>query len=134
MDEKVDTYSDFIEGLDEKQTEAINGFLELVGGKAEIEHAMLLGEQMIHNDDNKSQISEDSVNSIMGYLGEYMRGFLVMGYDMNGGRVVISNAKTAQDVDSLMSFSHSIPQLIVDMDRNNHDDGDLDIDDFFDDL
>jgi len=117
MDEK-DFYSDYMGKLDESQKDAINGYLELMGGKAELECAMLEGELMNNLEEGVAQsLSGDDVQVIVNTIHEYMKSFMLIGYDLTGNRVVAHSTKNAQDLDSLLVLCQQIaPNYLIDGD------------------
>lgn len=50
---------------------------------------------------NRVKDGEDTVHAINSTLEEFLKTFLVIGYDFNGEIMIISNTKTQQDTDSL---------------------------------
>lgn len=48
--------------------------------------------------------SEEVIIRIKAILSEYFDSFMLMGYDVNGKRVVLRHAKTNKDEDSLMEM------------------------------
>lgn len=64
------------------------------------------------------------INTLASATEQYLSPFITLGYDVNGDAVVVSNAKTQQDIDSLMvSMGRYISQ--VRMGDMNGDIGDM---------
>ena len=59
-------------------------------------------------------------------IAEYLKNFVIFGYDMNGNRILITNSKNTQDNDSLVEMAKHIPAVLFQMFNGRQPDiGDL---------
>lgn len=81
--------------------------------------------QLMGRDCNEKIIKNPlHINSLASATEQYLSPFITFGYDVNGNAVVVSNAKTQMDIDSLMiSMGRYISQAR--MGDINNDIGDM---------
>ena len=91
----------------------------------EIEY--LLGQLM--DKEGYEEVSKNPlhINTLASTTEQYLSPFITFGYDINGDAVVVSNAKTQQDIDSLMvSMGRYMSQVRMgDMNGDIGDIGDM---------
>jgi|GEM_PF-4088022 len=57
--------------------------------------------------------TEESVETLKGILSEYFSAFIIMGYDVNGERMVINYSPTDRDEDSIIEMvRHVLIQML----------------------
>lgn len=61
----------------------------------------LLKEALIKNMEEKFKRSDMEVDALISTMEEFLRSFIVIGYNMNNEPLVITNAKTQLDADAL---------------------------------
>lgn len=60
-------------------------------------------------------LNEHQVELLKAMVSEYLKNFIVMGYDMKGDRVLISNASTSHDRDAMLQMSQTVPIVLLQM-------------------
>lgn len=60
----------------------------------------------------QTPLSENETELLKRKVAEYLKNFVVFGYDMNGARILITNCKTTQDSDSVLELSKHIPAVL----------------------
>ena len=58
-----------------------------------------------------SRGNERGLSVMNDYLGEYLKSFVLLGYDTKGESVVILSGKTAQDYDSLETLLRRVSSI-----------------------
>lgn len=61
----------------------------------------------------RSLENEKNVNVLKSVLSEYLSTFIIMGYDVNGNRIVIKDAETNKDEDSIIELIRYVMMGII---------------------
>lgn len=64
-------------------------------------------------------LDDKSVAMLRAMNSEYLKNFVVFGYDMLGERVIITSSKISEDKDSILEMSKNIPSVLHHMFNNN---------------
>jgi hypothetical protein len=75
----------------------------------------LLREALIKNASEKIKQNELEIDSMVATMEEFLRSFILIGYNLNNEPVIVTHAKTQLDVDALYS---SLGRFFVSI--NNH--------------
>lgn len=60
-------------------------------------------------------LNEHQVELLKSMVSEYLSNFIIMGYDMRGERVLITNATNSQDRDSMLQMAQTVPMVLFHM-------------------
>ena len=60
-------------------------------------------------------LNEQETELLRCKISEYLKNFVIFGYDLNGNRVLITSCKTTQDRDSIFQMSQHMPQVLFQM-------------------
>jgi hypothetical protein len=63
----------------------------------------LLKEAILKNFEEKAERKDLEVDSMISVMEEFMRSFIVIGYDLDNNPLVITNARTQVDADALQT-------------------------------
>ena len=58
----------------------------------------------IHIEATKRLNTEESIKSVKAILSEYFDSFMVLGYDVDGDRLIVKHTKTDRDDDSMLEM------------------------------
>ena len=102
---KPDPITDYISNLSEDQKEAVDGFLDLMDGVANVEVALMEGEEMLQEKDLFSfQHDNDELETLLRHIAGYLRSFVLIGYDYSGRRMFMPFIKDNEQFDALKTL------------------------------
>jgi len=74
---------------------------------------------------HQKPLDEKQMEILKAMNSEYLKNFVVFGYDMNGDRVVFSNCNKSEDRDAIFQMSQQIPVVLIQMFSGKTMDGDM---------
>jgi hypothetical protein len=61
----------------------------------------------------QKQLDEKQIEMLRSMIAEYVKNFVVFGYDMRGERMIIASAKSSEDKDAIVEMSKNVPIVLM---------------------
>ena len=61
----------------------------------------------------QKQLDEKQIEILRSMIAEYVKNFVVFGYDMRGERMIIASAKSSEDKDAIVEMSKNVPMVLM---------------------